>query len=191
MLDSGRIALNNLAWHEGLESWQPLDRVLNITPSPLANQPAPASDALPETLSLSSSKPASFGIRFVAHIVDCIIANILAFIPAFVIGFVLGLGGTPSDTIEILGAVVGLLSAWLYYALLESSSKQATIGKMICGIFVTDLQGQRISFGQASGRYFGMIVSAIILCIGFLMCIWTEKKQCLHDMMAGCLVRRK
>src|ERR1043166_7810628 len=70
MLDSGRIALTDLAWKEGLESWQPLDRVLNITPSPLANQPAPASDALPEALSLNSSRPASFGIRFVAHIVD-------------------------------------------------------------------------------------------------------------------------
>lgn len=36
-----------------------------------------------------------------------------------------------------------------------------------------------------------MILSAIPFLIGFFMCLWTEKKQCLHDMMAGCLVLKK
>jgi len=100
-------------------------------------------------------------------------------------------GVDDETTAEGLGALVGLLVSWLYYAFMESSSSQATLGKMALGIVVTDLNGERISFGRATGRYFGQIVSAITLCIGFLMCAWTEKGQCLHDMMAGCLLYKK
>ena len=51
--------------------------------------------------------------------------------------------------------------------------------------------GDRISFGKASGRYFGKIVSAILLMIGYPMAAFTKRKQALHDIMAGCLVIRK
>ena len=83
-----------------------------------------------------------------------------------------------------------LLSAaqWLYFALMESSSKQATLGKMALGIIVTDLNGNRLSFGRATGRYFGKIISGAILMIGYIMAGFTEKKQALHDIIAGCLV---
>ncbi len=62
---------------------------------------------------------------------------------------------------------------------------------MALGIKVTDLNGHRIGFGKATGRYFGKIISAMILFIGFLMIGFTKKKQGLHDMMAGCLVVNK
>jgi uncharacterized RDD family membrane protein YckC len=87
-----------------------------------------------------------------------------------------------------IGAIVLIILAWIYFAIMESSSKQATLGKMALGIIVTDLEGQRISFGKATGRHFSKIVSGIILYIGFIMVAFTEKKQGLHDMMAGCLV---
>jgi uncharacterized RDD family membrane protein YckC len=76
----------------------------------------------------------------------------------------------------------------LYFAIMESSSKQATLGKMVLGIIVTDADGKRISFGRAVGRNLGKIVSQIILFIGYLMIAFTEKKQGLHDIMANCLV---
>jgi uncharacterized RDD family membrane protein YckC len=69
---------------------------------------------------------------------------------------------------------------------MESCPKQATLGKIACGFIVTDMQGRRISFAQATGRTFCMVFSALILFIGYLMCAWTDRKQCLHDMMAGC-----
>lgn len=89
--------------------------------------------------------------------------------------------------------VYGLAAAiaWLYYASFESSARQATPGKMALGIIVTDMEGNRISFAKASGRFWGKIVSAIILYVGFVVAGLTEKKQALHDMMAGCLVIRK
>jgi len=81
-----------------------------------------------------------------------------------------------------------ILLQTLYFAIMESSSKQATLGKMALGIIVTDDDGKRISFGRAVGRNLGKIVSQIILFIGFIMIAFTAKKQGLHDIMAGCLV---
>ncbi len=83
------------------------------------------------------------------------------------------------------------VAAWLYFALMESSSRQATLGKMLVGIMVTDLDGGRISFGRATGRHFAMILSALTCYIGFVMAAFTERKQALHDMIAGTLVVRK
>ncbi|MEO0092685.1 MAG: RDD family protein [candidate division WOR-3 bacterium] len=80
---------------------------------------------------------------------------------------------------------------WVYYALMESSSQQATLGKIALGIMVTDLSGNRISFARASGRHFTKILSGIILYIGFIMAGFTEKKQALHDIIADCLVVKK
>jgi uncharacterized RDD family membrane protein YckC len=93
--------------------------------------------------------------------------------------------------IPILGIILDIVGIWLYFALQESSERQATIGKRAVGIYVTDLQGRRISFGQATGRYFGKIISGLILYIGYIMVAFTEKKQGLHEMMAGTLVIRR
>ena len=85
-------------------------------------------------------------------------------------------------------AAFSIILQWLYYALMESSRKQATLGKMALGLKVTDMYGNRITFGRATGRYFGKILSGLILNIGYIMAAFTEKKQALHDMLANCLV---
>ena len=86
------------------------------------------------------------------------------------------------------GLALGLLLYWLYFAALESSRRQATLGKMALGIKVTDLAGGRIGFGRATGRYFAKYLSAAILMIGFVMAGFTARKQALHDLVAGTLV---
>jgi uncharacterized RDD family membrane protein YckC len=53
------------------------------------------------------------------------------------------------------------------------------------------MQGRRISFARASGRYFGKILSSAILMIGYIMAGFTAKKQALHDILADCLVLRR
>ena len=78
--------------------------------------------------------------------------------------------------------------SWLYFALLENSERGATVGKMAMGLRVVTSDGQRLSFLNATGRYFAKILSAIILCIGFIMIGFTDKKRGLHDMIAGTLV---
>jgi len=81
---------------------------------------------------------------------------------------------------------------WLYYAFSESSSWQATLGKKMLNLTVTDTDGQPISFARASGRYFSRFITSLIpLAIGYILAGFTEKKQAIHDMIASCLVLRK
>ncbi|HXM59013.1 MAG TPA: RDD family protein, partial [Candidatus Dormibacteraeota bacterium] len=58
-------------------------------------------------------------------------------------------------------------------------------------LVVTDLYGRRVSFGRATGRYFGKIVSALVLFVGYLMIPFSDRRQALHDLMAGTLVVRQ
>lgn len=131
---------------------------------------------------------AGFWRRFVAVSIDSILIVIVVYIMTFVFGFMIGpLGGWEA----VVENIVDFVYSWIYWAAMESSSKQATLGKMALGIVVTDLEGRRISFGRATARYFGKTVSILILFIGFIMAGFTKKKQALHDLMAGCLVVRR
>lgn len=106
--------------------------------------------------------------------------GLILMIPNYMVQYILGEGLTNS--------IISILISWLYFALQESSASQATIGKKALGLKVTDMDGGQVSFGQATGRYFGKIVSGIILLIGYFMMLWDEKKQTLHDKMASTLV---
>lgn len=87
--------------------------------------------------------------------------------------------------------VISTVMSWLYSAFMESSANQGTLGKMALNIKVTDLYGERISFGRATGRFFAKYISAFTLLIGYIMAAFTERKQALHDMIAGTLVMKK
>jgi uncharacterized RDD family membrane protein YckC len=79
----------------------------------------------------------------------------------------------------------------VYHAAMESSSHQATIGKLICGLRVTDINGRRLSFPHAAGRYLAKLLSTMTLGIGYIMVAFTQRKQGLHDMVAGTLVMKR
>jgi uncharacterized RDD family membrane protein YckC len=87
-----------------------------------------------------------------------------------------------------LAGFAGIVLAWLYFAFMESSPRQATFGKMAMGIVVTDENGGRIRFGRATGRYFGKYLSSLFLAAGFILAAFTARKQALHDMLAGTVV---
>lgn len=91
----------------------------------------------------------------------------------------------------LLFYLLAIVIPWLYYAICESSKWQATVGKLAMGLRVTDDYGRRIGFGRATGRFFGKIISGMIMDVGYMMAGFTERKQGLHDMMAGCCVVRK
>lgn len=80
---------------------------------------------------------------------------------------------------------------WLYYAGLESSSLQATIGKNVLGMKVTSVGGHRLSFAQASVRYFGRYLSVGILFAGFFVAFFNARHQTLHDLIGGAVVKNK
>lgn len=132
---------------------------------------------------------AGFWKRFAAAFIDGIIVIISSMIIGFIFGIIMVMGGTKdSSTLETLGNILGFFLSWLYYSVMESSPTQGTFGKMALGIKVTDLSGDRVSFGKATGRYFGKILSGLTLFVGYIMIAFTEKKQGLHDVVAGCLV---
>jgi uncharacterized RDD family membrane protein YckC len=139
-----------------------------------------------------------FWIRLAAYAIDSVIVSAvsMAIVPlALGIGVGIGSGGGDGYTGFLVGYALAYLlvfvGMWLYFALMESSSKQGTLGKMAVGIKVTDINGQRISFWRATGRLFAKILSGLTLGIGYLMIAFTEKKQGLHDMIAGTFVVKK
>ena len=77
---------------------------------------------------------------------------------------------------------------WLYHALFASSRRQATPGKLACGIKLTNLAGERIGFGRASARYFASWITSVTFLIGYLTVAFTGKRQALHDMIARTVV---
>ena len=150
---------------------------------------------------------AGFWLRFVAYLIDDLILGFVGFLVAlpFLGGNIfsaIGIGECPDlngstflGIAGIIGSVLGLvlviaIMGWLYFALMESSKTQATLGKMALSLKVTDLEGNPISFARATGRYFGKIISGLIFNIGYIIAGFTEKKQALHDIMAACLVVR-
>lgn len=136
---------------------------------------------------------ANVGKRFVASLIDGIILYIFQAIIGFVISLAIGGAGNEETVVAItsISVVIAIVIGWLYYAIQESSPKQATIGKQAMGLVVTDMNGEKISFPKASIRFFGKYLSGLILLIGYIMAFFTEKKQALHDMLAGTLVLQK
>jgi uncharacterized RDD family membrane protein YckC len=152
---------------------------------------------------------AGFWLRFAAHLIDFAILSLARFI--LIVPMILIIIGTAiklkdvhsfDDLISdgnwlriamIVGSVIlfsllSLVITWLYYSLMESSKYGGTLGKIAVEIKVTDLQGNRISFARATGRYFSRIITNMTLYVGYIMAGFTEKKQALHDVIASCLV---
>jgi uncharacterized RDD family membrane protein YckC len=152
---------------------------------------------------------AGFWIRFVALLIDGVILGIpFVFVVIIAMFFLGGFGltihrnavdpGVAAALVVplILGYFLAMLIflglEWLYFAGMESSERQATFGKAAMSLRVTDLEGGRLSFGHATGRFFAKIVTGLIpFAIGYIMAGFTAKKQALHDMIAGTLVLRK
>jgi len=138
---------------------------------------------------------AGFWARFAAFLIDNVVLGVLTLLVARILAIGLP-AGAPTEamkgfTVYIGGlheTTIGSLLAWFYWAGLESSRYQATLGKLALGICVTDMEGKRISFLRATGRYFGKILSGLTLFLGFMMAGWTKRKQALHDIMASCVV---
>jgi uncharacterized RDD family membrane protein YckC len=164
---------------------------MQVNPSENWSPESSASDPCP----LNESRYAGFWYRTLAVVIDWLLSSVIAIILAFVLGFALGasLAETSSPTeiksaAEVMGNCLGVFVIWLYFTISESSSWQATPAKRLLGLKVTDENGHGIGFGKANGRYWSNILSALILGIGYVMVAFTQRKQGLHDKIAGTLV---
>lgn len=151
--------------------------------------------------SLLQSEPeyAGFWIRFLALFLDVLVSMVFGCIIGAVVFAVLfgvyAASGNNLNTmkatasfLQIVNCLLGLMVGWLYHAFLESSEWQATLGKKLCGLRVCDSQGERLTFVKASIRYVSKFISGAPCWVGYFMAAFTEKKQALHDIIAGTLV---
>ncbi|WP_052342602.1 RDD family protein [Bacillus sp. EB01] len=127
---------------------------------------------------------ANFGERVVASLIDYVVTYIVGYLIGYLVGF-LFVSVQSQNFYTLLGLIIGLA----YKAGMESSAKQATLGKLAMGLKVINKSGERISFARATGRYFANYLNVFpTFFVGFLMVLWTKEKRALHDFVAGTLV---
>jgi hypothetical protein len=181
MLRLGSLSGADLVWREGMAQWLPASTQPEIYPAAqrerMAAQPGAQQAAWPQPQAQAAGphalsyggyqgygapEYAGFWLRFAAWVIDFLINAVAGFfvgmILAVVIGFatVAGAGSQRSmaSSLRVSNWVAGTIISWLYYAFMESSSAQGTVGKMAVSIKVTDMEGNRFSLARATGRLF-------------------------------------
>jgi len=134
---------------------------------------------------------AGFWIRFCAAFLDGIIVRIIQMPIAFLLGIVIAQTEAAGPLIFVANYVLSISIAIGYYVLFWGHPRyQATPGKMACRLRLISMEGPRVTYLRALGRYFAYMLSGMLLCIGFLMCIWDDQKRCLHDHICNTRVVR-
>jgi uncharacterized RDD family membrane protein YckC len=149
--------------------------------------PPPVWNAVPPPVDrLAPRGYGGFWLRVVAYIIDGVIVGI----PSAILGGLAGIATAQSDDfgVHTTTNLISVVISWLYFAFMESSESRATLGKKAVGLRVVTERGERLSFANATGRYFAKFVSGVLLMIGFIMVAFTDRKRGLHDIIAGTLV---
>ncbi|MDP1751836.1 MAG: RDD family protein [Reyranella sp.] len=164
--------------------------------------PPPAWPGQPQATDAIAPGPyGGFWIRFVAYMIDGLVLSLAAAVMVAIFAAFVVLTGMEHDSEEpsleiILGAILMILALivvnWLYEALMTSSPRGATLGKMAIGVRIVRVDGAQLSFGRATARHFlkVMITPLVPLAIGYLMAAFTARKRALHDVLADTLVVR-
>ena len=143
---------------------------------------------------------AGFWLRAAAYLIDTVLISLVgglmaSFYPNSFLKFPdAAAASNPLTSLPQLTPVafaITITATWLYYSLFEASDWQATPGKRILKIYVTDMNGQRATFARVALRNFSKIISSLTFLVGYLMAAFTVKKQALHDLLSSCLVLRR
>ena len=129
---------------------------------------------------------AGFWRRLAAYLVDSLV------VAALQLGlYAVAVASATSDPRALATSLaVRGAATWAYFAVMESSPLQATLGKLALGIRVEDRRGGPLTFRRASLRYWFKVLSTLPLMIGWLMAAFTPRRQALHDLLAGSVVTR-
>jgi uncharacterized RDD family membrane protein YckC len=187
------VRATDLVWTPGLARWTAAEMLPQLMGA--------AGVGVARPTAAPSIEYAGFWRRFLAYLIDSMVLGVLCAIAVLLVEGIMGgfhssltpeqLVKQPTFLTEWSAGLAMLLVNWLYYAMMESSSHQGTLGKLAIGIYVTNDEGSAVSFFAASVRFWSKFVSGFIVGIGFLMAGFTERKQALHDRVAGTLVLRK
>ena len=162
-------------------------------------QPPDVIPAVPDlAVALKQQIYAGFWLRLAAYLIDTILISpffglIIAFRPAIFVK-----PPDPAATLLIqlpqptlYAVALSIVISTVYFTLFEASSWQASPGKRILRLYVTDLQRQRVSFARAVTRNFTKVILATLFPVAHVLPGFTEKKQALHDLLTGSLVLRR
>jgi len=212
-LRAGQVSTDDYVWDDELDDWVSIRRYESLLDDP----PEAFGEVDPDDPRLVASEAredpaevpaAGFALRAVAFIIDSFVLLVPMLIWTSVFESIVG-SELPTLN-EMLAAIVesrdaeydAMMSVTLkhalgtfiiqgiYHALMESSSWQATLGKRMLGIRVTDERGERITFARATARHCARLLCQFTLLIGYLMVMLTARSQGLHDKVAGTLVVR-
>jgi uncharacterized RDD family membrane protein YckC len=157
---------------------------------PLTSPPQNLSSLVPET----RDRYAGFWRRLFATIID----SLIVFFVSLVLTRFLDAANILDDSAvsaptardALMSSAFGFVFWWIYFAGFESSVLQATPGKLVCNVMVTDSYGNRITFWRASNRYFAKMLTGLTFGLGYLCMLFTPRRQTLHDVLSGCYVMR-
>jgi uncharacterized RDD family membrane protein YckC len=200
-----------LIWFFPIGIWFTQPRINRLyerpTPSPTAINPETLSSPVAAHVStpaehasaISAGAPAvyaGFWLRLAAAVIDAFVMFILFFVITFIVVVIYKLASAANErgttlVIFVVWPVLTTLATSFYFALLESSPRRATLGKMAVALYVSDIEGHRLTLGRAMGRTLAKYLSILTVGIGFVICGFTEKKQALHDKITSCLVLRR
>jgi uncharacterized RDD family membrane protein YckC len=209
---AGQVTPQDYVWDEDLDDWIAIERYAALMASLGEDLPDDIDPSDPRLLALESSMidaelespPAGFFLRLAAFIIDDLVLIIpmaiwtkiyqdLTGSDPITLQMLLEASGPELDTmLDQLTLLTGgaFLVRGVYHALLESSPWQATVGKLVLGLRVTDVHGARISLGRAAARHFARLLCQMTFFFGYVMIMLTARNQGLHDKVAGTLVVR-
>ena len=209
-LQTGEFHVDQLAFAEGLAEWSALSAVLAHIVGPIVLPPRKdlSPDPAPATTSDSTPRYAGFWLRFVACLLDTLLLSVAIYGTLFVLMLLLNPHGVVHDFRTGQDTAVSNVPGWiklaivplsisipiLYFAFSESGSHQGTPGKRLLKLYVTDLEGDPLTFWHAFARTAAKMVTTftgIAFFIGFIMAGFTARKQALHDKLAGTLVLKR
>jgi uncharacterized RDD family membrane protein YckC len=168
----------------------------------------PAVTAAAPAVAYTPPKPAAddpyggFWLRVVASLLDGVIVGavtaplVIIFLLPSILKIIQAAQNNQEPPLELFASFfliipIVLAGLWLYEALLTSSSWQGTVGKRVLRLKVTDLAGNKISFGRSTGRFFAkLLFRTFLTALVYIVVAFTERKQGLHDMVAGTLVMK-
>ena len=194
MISAGTLSPESLVWRSGMAQWEPaytVPELANVCAAPGGHTLQYGLTPAHYTLSYGILY-ATFWERFASSFLDGLICGAVTQPLIWIVTFLLREGGLPQQQAQLaitgFNLAIGQCIGWLYFALMASSPKQATVGMMAMKLVVTDLQGRPITFARATGRHFAASISGFTCFIGYLMMLWTERRQTLHDIIAGTLI---
>jgi len=134
---------------------------------------------------------AGFVTRLIAWIIDRLVIIAVTFVIGWIANFVLNAFPFENDTYRLVVLALALLFdiafvLWYFIGLWMISGQ--TLGKAIMGLRVVRTDGERLKFRNAVIRYFGYFLSALLLYLGYIIVLFDNRRQALHDKLAGTIV---